>query len=486
MSYVFPPGPRPIPLVGDSLRYRRDRLRFLTECREQFGKAVTVHFGKVPVFLFNEPDTIRDILIKRSQEFVSRDAVQNVRFLLGDTLRPSNLFSNVIKACCGCMHEQAMLASDGAEHWEQRRGAHPGPSSAEVERFVGTMAAVTENSSAGWQCDRKLDLADELQGLSLRIVTKTLFDLELESEELKERFRYLVQYNVNPFGLLQQIPINLPFLPYGKYQRSWATIEKAIEIVLMRSGSEDATYAMGLRALLDPHEGPGGVFTKARIKHYVFQMLGMGHITTASALTFALGLLADHPEETAKIRQELRKEIGDEPLSSEGLKALPLLEMAILESLRLYPVIWGQARRAVKDVQVEDYFLPAGSFVILSSWVSHRSSEYFDQPDRFIPSRFAGSVNGGPRPTSYFPFGAGPHICIGERFALLEMKVVLATLLRLFEFRPVARYKLRAIARTLVLQPRDGLPMNITRLKQSHGLSGVIVPDTRKRLAVGF
>jgi cytochrome P450 len=460
----LPPGPKPIPVLGDSFKYRKNRLNFLSDCHQKYGEAVTVHFGKIPVFLFSNPEVIKQILILRSQEFISKDAVQNVRFLLGETLSTSNLFESLVKVCCGCMHEQAMLASDGPEHWEQRKAAHPGPMPSEIERYIKIMSGITEEISSDWENLGQIDLADKMQDISLQIVTKTLFGVDTEFDELKESFQFLVDYNLNPFGVLRQIPLNFNFLPYGKYIKSWKKIENFIESILSQSNNE--SVASGLKKILGSTRMSSEPLRRAKLRHYVFQMLGMGHSTTMTALTFAIGLLSKHPEKAIEIQKEIAQEIGDDKLSFENLKNCRLLEMAILENLRLYPVIWGQARRTVKDTEISSYQIPAGSFVIVSPWVVHRSAENFEQPNEFIPSRFDEYVGGNTFPKPYFPFGLGPHSCIGERFALLEMKVVIATLLKKYSFTLPGDYRLEAVAKSVILRPSRKLIVKIARSTQ--------------------
>lgn len=474
MKYRFPPGPKYFPIIGNSLAYRKDRLRFLEHCYHTYGDAVTVHFGNVPVVLFNRPATIREVLTKRLDDFVSRDVVQNVRFLMGDTIRPSNLFSSVIKACCGCMHEKAMLASDGPDHWQQRRAAHPGPSPTELHRFIEIMEASAKATVESWRGRDEVNIVDAMQELSLRIVSKALFDVDLNIPELKQAFRILLEYNVNPLKPLNKIHINVPFLPYGRYRRAWDKVERTIQSVFSNSATAGATPAIGLRTVLGL-DGDSQAFPESRMHHYVFQMLGMGHATTASALSFALGLLAVNREETLRIREEIFRELGRGSVNPERLTALTRLEVAILEVLRMYPVIWTQARRATRDVELEDYFLPRGTFILMSSWLTHHDPIFFAEPDTFKPDRFNHAVRTGSRPEGYFPFGAGPHVCIGERFAMLEMKIVLATLLRHYQFCPIDPLPLRAKARTLILEPEGGLRLRLEPIVNQKKSPGGIV-----------
>src|SRR5262245_24417070 len=160
----------------------------------RYGPSVTVHFGSTPVFMFSRLDTVAAILGGKLP-LVSRDAVRNVRFLLGDTLRPSDLFASIIKACCGCMHERAMLASDGPEHWEQRRGANPNPTDTEMDAFISSMTRITRKAVKEWVGGWPFDVHESMREVSLRIVASTLFDVEDRVGALMPAFKTILNYN---------------------------------------------------------------------------------------------------------------------------------------------------------------------------------------------------------------------------------------------------------------------------------------------------
>ncbi len=445
ISTSIPPGPRRLPIVGHSLRYRRDRLRFLEDMHACYGPSVTVYFGSVPVFLFSRLETVRAIFGGRLP-LVSRDAVRNVRFLLGDTLRPSDLFSSIIKACCGCMHERAMLASDGPEHWEQRRGANPNPTRPEMDAFVSSMKKVTQNAMKQWLDGQPFDVHEAMREISLRIVASTLFDVEDRIDILMPAFKTILNHNtrLGPLALTGN----------REYREAWTAIEAAIDQIIASHGKGGKQPPVGLHALFT-EDVNSGAFPRDRVKHYIFQMLGMGHATTASALTFALLLLARHSEVAAEASREVAAAVGAEGITRQSLAELKLVEMIALETLRMFPVIWGQARVATEDLLLEGYRIQRGSFLIVSPWIIHRSPDNFARPLEFDPWRFAAHLDGDLPPAAFRPFGSGPHRCIGDRFALLEMKTVLATVMREVKLVDSDQQPIRARARTLILEPES-------------------------------
>jgi cytochrome P450 len=190
-------------------------------------------------------------------------------------------------------------------------------------------------------------------------------------------------------------------------------------------------------------------------------MLLAGHETTANTIAWALYLLATHPAVEGQVVREMEAVLGGRDVAADDLERLPFTEQVLLETMRLYPTAFMVGRKALTEVELGGFRLPAGTTVFMSQWVVHRDPRFFDRPDQFDPARWAE----GPRSLpgrAYFPFGAGPRLCIGAQFALVEATVLLATLL--------PRYRLRLVDGAVVapwpsitLRPRGGVPVEVRR-----------------------
>jgi cytochrome P450 len=187
-------------------------------------------------------------------------------------------------------------------------------------------------------------------------------------------------------------------------------------------------------------------------------MFFAGHETSAAALTWALYLLASHPDVAAAVRVELAA-LGTPEVSAADLARLPLLGQVVAETLRLYPPVWVFDRSPRTDIEVGGYRIPRGANVLLSPWVVHRDPRVWDEPDEFRPERFAG---GSPSRGSYLPFGDGSRICVGNRFAEAEIRIVLATLLPRVDLSLVDGAAVRPEG-DATLRPRGGLPMVVRK-----------------------
>ena len=163
-----------------------------------------------------------------------------------------------------------------------------------------------------------------------------------------------------------------------------------------------------------------------QLRDEIMTMILAGHETTANALTWIWVLLATHPAAGARLAEELSHVVGDAPLTAEAVDKLPYTEALIREALRLFPPAWVFERQAVAADRVGDIDIPAGWLVAISPWLLHRDPQIYPDPEAFRPERFLGGE--APGRYAYLPFGAGPRVCIGGGFALLELKIIVASL----------------------------------------------------------
>ncbi|XP_030378385.1 probable cytochrome P450 4d14 [Scaptodrosophila lebanonensis] len=176
------------------------------------------------------------------------------------------------------------------------------------------------------------------------------------------------------------------------------------------------------------------------IREEVDTFMFEGHDTTTSGISFTLYLIARHPQVQAQLFQEIREVIGDDksrPVGMRELNELKYLECVIKESLRLYPPVPMIGRRVTQDVTLDGKLIPANTNIILLTYHALRDPDYFPEPEKFIPERFSAERKGEINPFAYTPFSAGPRNCIGQKFAMLEMKSTVSKILRHFELLPL-------------------------------------------------
>ncbi|XP_055616094.1 cytochrome P450 4c3-like isoform X2 [Toxorhynchites rutilus septentrionalis] len=191
-----------------------------------------------------------------------------------------------------------------------------------------------------------------------------------------------------------------------------------------------------------------------------------GHDTTAAAMAWILLLLGTNQAIQDRVISEIDQIMGgdrERQPTMQELSEMKYLECCIKETLRLYPSIPLIARRLNEDVRIHDYTIPAGTTVMIVVYQLHRDSTVFSNPDKFNPDNFLPENCHGRHPYAYIPFSAGPRNCIGQKFAILEEKMVLSTVLRKFRIEAVERREDVKLVGDLVLRPRDGLKIRISR-----------------------
>jgi cytochrome P450 len=210
-------------------------------------------------------------------------------------------------------------------------------------------------------------------------------------------------------------------------------------------------------------EETGEVMTDDQLRSEVLTFFAAGHETTATALTWTWYLLADHAPVRQRVREEIDAVCGGRTPSVEDVPRLTLTRMVIEESMRLYPPIWAVPRQAAGDDEIGGFRIPAGSTVVVCPYVTHRHPNVWEAPEAFDPDRFDPERVARRPKYAYFPFLGGPHLCIGNEFALLEMRLVVGTVLQRFDLELLPGPAVRPRA-TLAIRPSDPLRMRLRRV----------------------
>jgi cytochrome P450 len=188
-----------------------------------------------------------------------------------------------------------------------------------------------------------------------------------------------------------------------------------------------------------------------------------GHDATSHTLTWVLYFLSRHSDVQQRLRLELSMVLGGRVPTYQDLQFLPLTLMVIQESMRMRSPAALLAREAVKDDEIDGHRIPAGSWVLISSYLTHRLGEFWPNPDEFIPERFSEQTGRNRHPFAYYPFGIGPRTCIGNHLAMHEVQLILAMILQRYEFKSIPGVEVVEAWRA-TLHPRGGLPLMRRRI----------------------
>ncbi len=428
MTIPFPPGPD---TDGWAETFNRERLAFLVEAQRQYGNLVHFPVGKRRhLYLVSEPEYIHYVLAAHPEQFS--------RGLL-------------FKRRAGRLLGTGLLTSEGELNQRQRRLMQPAFHHAQVTAYAAQMVRDTLDLVAGWQPGETRNVHQDMMRLTMTIVAHSLFGIDLGedvshiSEAITQGIRYLDD---------ETLPEPTEALSYLN-----AVVSRLIRA--RRESSEPRTDLLSLlMAARDEDQHEHGQMTDEQMRDEVITLFIAGHETSANALTWAWYFLAQHPDVEAKLQAELDATLAGRTPTPADLTALPYVGMVVRETLRLYSPAWNQTREVLADVQFGEYTIPKGSTLIISPYIVHHNPAYFDEPEAFRPERFAEGYEKRFVKGSYFPFSAGPRVCIGQPFALMEMQLILATIAQRFRLSYAATQPTEIDA-FIALRPRGGMPMHV-------------------------
>ncbi len=339
-------------------------------------------------------------------------------------------------------------------HRQQRRLLQPAFHRKRIEGYHAAMVELTARALDGYREGETRDLVKDMQRLTLAVANKTLFGMDATPGVLSlgEKINEVISLALSPATLL---PLALPGTPRQRLVDASARLEADLRALIARKREDGDGADDVLATLLATHDEEGAALTEDELLGQIFILFFAAHDTAKSAICWTLFLLSQHPAVLGDVLDEIRGALRGAPPSPAVLGELPLLERVIKESLRVLPPVPLTVRVTVQPTVLDGVDLPAGTEVILSPYCLHRYPDLYPDPQRFFPARWEAFT---PSQFEYAPFGAGPRLCLGSAFAMMEMKTVLAMLLQRFGVAPApgARIDRRT---TIVMAPKHGMPV---------------------------
>ena len=402
--------------------------------------------GFTDICLVNHPDFIRPILTQDHRHF-SKNTI-HYRML-------------------GQIMGNGLVTNDGPDWVRQRKLIQPAFASRRLARFDQTINALTASRLDRWDGRGAAEVVwidREMSALTFDIVGEMLFgrDIREHAEEVAE---ILDVVNLSSHDLRAFLTLH-PWIP-TPYNRKWKRAMKRLDRIVYGligsrgaggDGSDDLLDR--LSAARDEETGEG--MDERQVRDEVVTLMLAGHETSAMALGWTLYLLATHPEIEERLAEHLETNLRGEPAGTEDLARLPYLKQVVQEAMRLYPPVWGYLRRAERETELGGYVVPARAWVGVVTWALHRHPEFWPDPGRFDPDRFAPEVAAERDFFAYLPFAAGPRTCIGAGMAMLEIQLILAQIVPRFRMRVVPDHPIETDAR-VTLKPRHGIPVTLRR-----------------------
>ncbi|MFF8609310.1 cytochrome P450 [Streptomyces sp. NPDC015346] len=421
------PGPRGVPLLGNLPEFGKDPLAFFERLRAR-GDFVSWRFGRGRALFIAHPDTIGELLTEVERTFDQPDLGIAFRTLLG----------------------HGVVVAKGADWRRKRSLVQPSVRPKQVRSYAATMAECAVALADRWSDGQRVDVKKEMAALTQLIAVRTIFGVDTAADaEAIGRAMDVAQKEIGAefSGLGALLPDWVPTPGRARVKRATAVIDAEVSRIVARHRDGDTERPDLLSRLLAAQDETGAHLSDREIRDETVTLYIGGHETTSSTLVWAWHLLSHNPRVRTALTEELDRVLGDHEPGFDDYARLTYTQAIVKETLRLYPTIWLLTGIAKEGAVLGATPIPPGTRVWSSQWATHRDARWFTDPEEFRPERW-GTTEGEPAEEipeyAWFPFGGGPRVCLGTRFAMVEAVLVLAVLARRFrldldpgEIRPV-------------------------------------------------
>lgn len=455
----YPPGPSSFwEIVRLLIKRQVDPIGFYESMFTKYGDMVFIRGGKHNFLLLNNADAIEQVLQTDAKQYKKSTAYERFRLIFGNGL----------------------LTSEG-ELWKKQRRMMAGAFTVKnIEKLYPLINEETEKMISHWKESDVVDLAEEMNGLTLQIISRTMLG-ELRDEEKKilraavqDMLKYLqtsrhlwLQLFLLIFPIKDRIAFSIKIeskLPLKSTRNFFKSINSINHLVhrlieTRRLQGRNENLLDLLIRMTDSDDGSG--MTNGQLRDEVVNVLIAGHETTSNALSWAFHQLLKYPEVMSKVTTEVRTIIQGETPTYEEIEKLSYTKAVFQESMRLYPPFWRISRQAQGPTKVQGFDVPEGTDVIAAIYTIQRSPLYWSEPLMFRPERFL--EENAHHKFSYIPFGAGPRVCIGIHLAMIEAISIIATCLKKYDIAPAFSSDPTPLL-SLTMQPKEGCKVKLKKV----------------------
>lgn len=423
-------------------RMLTDPLGYLSYARDTYGPVTVFAVSDPPVVLLSDPADVHHVLVANHRGYTKR----TIQY---DTL--------------ATVTGDGLLVSDPPLWTKRRRMVQPGFHHSGLDAVAAhTVSAARVEAHKMLHAPGSVDVDEAMMHAALHVVGAALFstDLSAQAGELVPAVLTALDRVVVRARSPWLPPASVPTPGNVRLKSALETIDAAVADMVQqrRRRADPGDDVLGL--LLGDRMDDLGADDLAGVRNEVVTLLIAGHETVASALTWTWHLLAEHPDEYARLLAEVDA-LGRDPSGLTDLAQLPFTRAVFDEALRLYPPAWVISRKAGAHDEVGGFPIGVGTIVLMSTYALHRDPRLWEQPDEFRPQRWLGPP---PAPRwSYLPFGAGLRQCIGKDFALVEGVLMLATIARRLVVRRAPGMAPPHVSPLVTIRPKGGLPLEVYR-----------------------
>ena len=427
-----------LPLFGNFLAFRRDRLALQDEAAK-LGPIARIQLGPLPIYIVTDAELAHEVLATQADAFVKSTGIEFLEPMLG----------------------QGLLTAEGVDWKRHRKLLAPAFAPKRLAAYGTAMVEETKRQIATWRERGTLDLSRELMELTLAIAGRTLFHADVRGDA--RIVARAVELGMHAQDDNIRSPIQLgyrwPLPRHLKMRRAVAMLDDVVYRVIAEGRAHGDDRGDVLSILLLARDDDGRGLTDREVRDEVTTLLLAGHETTANALAWTWYELGRNADALAKLQDEIAREVGDRDVTADDLPRMPWTLAVIEEAMRMHPPAYMTGRQTTRAIELGGHHLPANSVIAVNIRGIHRRPDYFGQPDVFRPDRMLAEAKKGRPRHHYLPFGAGPRVCIGSHFALLEAQLLLTTMAQRATIEPLARVV--EPDPLVTLRPRGGMPARV-------------------------
>lgn len=434
-----------LPLIGCAHRFRLDPIGVAMELHRRCGDVAELDLGRFgSLYYLFHPDDVGDLLAQGKR--LHRELL---RKMLGTGL---------------------FISQTGDAWRRQRRLLQPAFHASHLPRKVDlVIARVAELLDGRWEAlaarGELIDLAEEMKRLTVHVILGMVFgaDLLREDPPIADALSFVVDYVDRHIFALARIPLSWPTPENRRFREALALLEETTmrSVAARRARRELGDDLLGM--FIAARDGDTGEpMTDKELLDEVLSTFVAGTETTGAALTWTFYLLCKHPAFGRRLQDEVDQALGVRRLTAGDLPALKLARNAVLETMRLYPPAWALFRVLETGREFRGYRLPDGARVMVSPFATHRHPAFWEAPGRFDPDRFTPERSAERPRFAYFPFGGGPHQCVGSELASTEAQVIVAMVAQRFELE-LDSAQVIGMEPTIALSPRPSPRVRLCR-----------------------
>ncbi len=446
---VRPPGPHinlVLAAIGQMFpsRFPFDPLAFGLSIVREFGDIAHYQVGPLHVYQVAHPDFVRQILVEEPEKYHK---------------------ARLIKHAFAPFAGQGLLTSDGALWKQQRKLMQPAFHHGQLTSYGAVMVRRALGLFDSFDEGAVLEVQEEMSRLTLAIVVETLFsaDVTRDAKEVGGLMIAVLDAANDRINSVLRVPSWVPTRRNLREKRALRRLDELFHGFIAAHRASKEPPADLLSVLLAATDEDSGIrMSDQQLRDEMMTLFLAGHETTAMALTWTWYLLSQHPDVEQKLGDEVSRALRGRTPTVADLAQLPYTEMVVRESMRLYPPAPGVAREPIEDVHIGGYVVPRGSLISVNTYAMHHDRRFFDDPERFDPERFAAGWEEQIPRYAFLPFGGGPRVCIGNGFAMMEARLILAAVAQRWRLSVEPDQEI-VPAQLVTVRPKHGIRMRVTR-----------------------